>query len=128
MELLRNAGAAVPDSAISTSQTGVNALIAPSGLQPPIHHSGIAALPCQRRPYKLSALASVPWSARKRRPLGSLNLMLNTSSRPTSTRARKLIRLACSALASVSVVALVASAPAADYKPTVNKDRLLNAQ
>ena len=54
--------------------------------------------------------------------------MLNASPRLTSTRARKLIRLACSALASVSVVALVASAPAAEYKLTVNKDRLINAQ
>ncbi|HEV3372725.1 MAG TPA: hypothetical protein VG145_09270, partial [Xanthobacteraceae bacterium] len=54
--------------------------------------------------------------------------MPNMSSGLTSTRTRKLVRLACAALASVSVAALVASAPAADYKPTVNKERLLNAQ
>src|SRR5882757_2295520 len=45
-----------------------------------------------------------------------------------SDRARKLARLTCAALACVSLAALVASAPAAEYKLTVNKDRLLNAQ
>src|SRR5258708_35831749 len=52
--------------------------------------------------------------------------MRNTSRLPD--RATKLSRLACAGLATVSLVALAASAPAADYKSTVNKDRLLNAQ
>src|SRR3982074_1259735 len=54
--------------------------------------------------------------------------MLNSVLPRTSDRARKLARLACAALAAVSVAALAASAPAAEYKLTVNKDRLLNAQ
>ncbi len=54
--------------------------------------------------------------------------MPNFASPLTSNRARKLVKFACAALASVSVAALVASAPAAEYKPTVNKERLLNAQ
>src|SRR5216683_4555666 len=54
--------------------------------------------------------------------------MPNFAFRPTSDRARKLAKLACAALAGVSVAALAASAPAAEYKLTVNKDRLLNAQ
>src|SRR5258708_17691652 len=54
--------------------------------------------------------------------------MSNYASRFRSDRARKLSKLACAALAGVSVVALAASAPAADYKLTVNRDRLLNAQ
>ncbi|HEY6255529.1 MAG TPA: hypothetical protein VIY51_07010, partial [Xanthobacteraceae bacterium] len=54
--------------------------------------------------------------------------MPNLSSHLTPHRVRKLARLAGAALASVSLAALVASAPAADYKPTVNKERLLNAQ
>ena len=41
---------------------------------------------------------------------------------------RKRFAPSCAALASVLVIALVASAPAADYKLTVNKDRLINAQ
>ena len=53
--------------------------------------------------------------------------MVNRASH-RSQRARQLTRFACLALASVSVAALGASAPAADYKPTVNKQRLLNAQ
>src|ERR1700719_1249709 len=54
--------------------------------------------------------------------------MLNFAFRPTQDRVRKLAKIGCAALASVSVAAMVASAPAADYKPTVNKERLLNAQ
>src|SRR3974390_1650519 len=41
---------------------------------------------------------------------------------------RKLSALCRATLAGASVVALVASATAADYKPAVNKERLLNAQ
>src|SRR6202163_2805163 len=41
---------------------------------------------------------------------------------------RKRLALSCAALASLSVIAFIAAAPAADYKLTVNKDRLLNAQ
>src|SRR4030088_1110106 len=41
---------------------------------------------------------------------------------------RKWFALSCSALASISVIAFITSAPAADYKPTVNKERLTNAQ
>ena len=54
--------------------------------------------------------------------------MLNPTFHLMPLRARKLARLACIALASVSVAALGASAPAADYKLTVSKERLLNAQ
>ncbi len=44
-------------------------------------------------------------------------------------RVRKLVTLGCAAaLAGVSIAAMVASAPAAPYKLTVNQDRLLNAQ
>src|SRR5712664_292773 len=42
-------------------------------------------------------------------------------------RSRKLATLACAALAGVSITALTASQPAAQYKMTVNKERLLNA-
>src|SRR6202171_136805 len=41
---------------------------------------------------------------------------------------RKRFALSCAALASILVIAFIATAPAADYKPTVNKERLLNAQ
>src|SRR5260370_8073799 len=41
---------------------------------------------------------------------------------------RKRFALSGAALASISVIAFIATAPAADYKPTVNKERLLNAQ
>ncbi len=41
---------------------------------------------------------------------------------------RRLVTLACAALAGVSITALTASEPAAQYKMTVNKERLLNAQ
>src|SRR5580704_2976655 len=41
---------------------------------------------------------------------------------------RKRLLLGCAALASLLVVAFIAAAPAADYKPNVNKERLLNAQ
>jgi len=44
-----------------------------------------------------------------------------------SHRIRKLVTLACTALASASMLALTASAPQAQYKLTVNKERLLNA-
>src|ERR1700686_4837575 len=54
--------------------------------------------------------------------------MPNFAFRPTSDRARKLAKLACAALAGLSVTALMASALAADYKLTVSKERLLNAQ
>src|SRR5712671_6858518 len=40
----------------------------------------------------------------------------------------KRFALSCAALASISVIASIATVPAADYKLTVNKDRLLNAQ
>src|SRR5882724_10903553 len=40
----------------------------------------------------------------------------------------KQFALRCAALASILVIAFMAGAPAADYKLTVNKDRLLNAQ
>src|SRR5258708_21001862 len=40
----------------------------------------------------------------------------------------KRLALSCTAFASLSAIAFIATAPAADYKPTVNKDRLLNAQ
>src|SRR5205085_4421324 len=43
-------------------------------------------------------------------------------------RSRKLATLACTALAGVSILALTASQPQAQYKITVNKERLLNAQ
>ena len=49
-------------------------------------------------------------------------------SRSTPARARTLVRLGCAALTGVSIAALSASAPAAEYKITVNRDRLLNAQ
>jgi alcohol dehydrogenase (cytochrome c) len=45
-----------------------------------------------------------------------------------SQRARKLIKLSCAALAGVSLLALAAAAPAAEYKPNVSQERLLNAQ
>src|SRR5204862_2757403 len=43
-------------------------------------------------------------------------------------RSRKLATLACTALAGVSILALTASQPQAQYKITVNKERLINAQ
>jgi len=42
-------------------------------------------------------------------------------------RTRRLITLACTALAGVSILALSSSQPQAQYKMTVNKERLLNA-
>src|ERR1700726_1096213 len=54
--------------------------------------------------------------------------MPNFAFRPTSDRARKLAKLACAALAGVSVAALAASALAAAYKLTVSKERLLKAK
>src|SRR5207302_5999706 len=42
-------------------------------------------------------------------------------------RGRKLVTIACAALAGVSIMALTASQPQAQYKMTVNKERLLNA-
>ena len=42
-------------------------------------------------------------------------------------RGRKLVTIACAALAGVSITALTASQPMAQYKMTVNKERLLNA-
>src|SRR5437016_8824617 len=42
-------------------------------------------------------------------------------------RGRSLVTLACAALAGVSITALTASQPAAQYKMTVNKERLINA-
>ena len=54
--------------------------------------------------------------------------MVNRASHRMPQRARQLTRFACLALASVSIAALGASAPAADYKLTVSKERLLNAQ
>jgi alcohol dehydrogenase (cytochrome c) len=55
--------------------------------------------------------------------------MLHLAPHLTSVRARKLTRLGCAAMASVSLVALAASVPAtAQYKLTVNRDRLINAQ
>src|SRR5438552_14324417 len=41
---------------------------------------------------------------------------------------RRFATLACTVLAGVSLVALTASQPMAQYKMTVNKERLLNAQ
>src|SRR5262245_5225290 len=46
----------------------------------------------------------------------------------TPMRSHKLSCIAALALAGASAAALTASAPAADYKMTVNKDRLINAQ
>jgi alcohol dehydrogenase (cytochrome c) len=40
---------------------------------------------------------------------------------------RKLLTMACAAMAGVSITALTGSQPAAQYKMTVNKERLLNA-
>jgi hypothetical protein len=40
---------------------------------------------------------------------------------------RRFATLACTVLAGVSLVALTASQPMAQYKMTVNKERLLNA-
>src|SRR6202045_4240054 len=56
--------------------------------------------------------------------------MLNPASRFARNRVRKLVMLGCAAvaLAGVSIAAMVASAPAAPYKLTVNRDRLINAQ
>ena len=42
-------------------------------------------------------------------------------------RSRRFVTLACAALAGVSLTALTASQPQAQYKMTVNKERLLNA-
>src|SRR5438270_2282147 len=42
-------------------------------------------------------------------------------------RGRKLVTLACTALAGASILALSASQPQAQYKMTVNRERLLNA-
>ena len=56
--------------------------------------------------------------------------MLNPTFRFAPNRVRKLVMLGCAAaaLAGVSIAAMVASAPAAPYKITVNQDRLVNAQ
>ena len=56
--------------------------------------------------------------------------MMNLTSRLAPHRVRKLVMLGCAAaaLAGVSIAAMVASAPAAPYKLTVNRDRLINAQ
>jgi alcohol dehydrogenase (cytochrome c) len=55
--------------------------------------------------------------------------MLHLAPRLETIRVRKLARLGFAALASVSVAALAASVPsAAQYKLTVNGDRLINAQ
>src|ERR1700710_2078320 len=43
-------------------------------------------------------------------------------------RSRKLVTMAFTALAGVSILALSASQPQAQYRMTVNKERLLNAQ
>src|ERR1700710_411122 len=43
-------------------------------------------------------------------------------------RSRKLVTMAFTALAGVSILALSASQPQAQYKMTVNKERLLNAE
>src|SRR6266699_1819188 len=40
---------------------------------------------------------------------------------------RRLVTTVCAAMASVSITALTASQPAAQYKMTVNKERLINA-
>src|SRR5262245_6007733 len=40
---------------------------------------------------------------------------------------RKLLTMACAAMAGVSITALTGSQPAAQYKITVNKERLINA-
>src|SRR6266581_8627560 len=40
---------------------------------------------------------------------------------------RRLVTTVCAALAGVSITALTASQPAAQYKMTVNKERLINA-
>src|SRR5437879_13662120 len=40
---------------------------------------------------------------------------------------RRLVTTVCAAMASVSITALTASHPAAQYKMTVNKERLINA-
>src|SRR5438105_7874511 len=42
-------------------------------------------------------------------------------------RSRRLVTAACAALTGVSITALTASEPAAQYKMTVNKERLINA-
>jgi alcohol dehydrogenase (cytochrome c) len=42
-------------------------------------------------------------------------------------RGRRLVTIACAALAGVSITALTASQPQAQYKMTVNKERLINA-
>src|SRR5438132_4484314 len=56
----------------------------------------------------------------KRRPSRENNLM------PHNTRA--LVRLSCAILAGVSLATLSTSQPQAQYKLTVNRERLLNAQ
>ena len=45
-----------------------------------------------------------------------------------SRHARTLVRFGCAAMAGVSITALTASEPSAQYKMTVNKERLVNAQ
>src|SRR5437868_10280548 len=45
-----------------------------------------------------------------------------------SRHARTLVRFGCAAMAGVSITALTASEPSAQYKLTVNRERLLNAQ
>jgi alcohol dehydrogenase (cytochrome c) len=45
-----------------------------------------------------------------------------------SLRARIPVRLSCAALTGVSLIALAAAAGAADYKPNVSQERLINAQ
>src|SRR5262249_44362195 len=42
-------------------------------------------------------------------------------------RSRKLVTIACAAMAGVSIIVLAASQTAAQYKITVNKERLINA-
>jgi alcohol dehydrogenase (cytochrome c) len=43
-------------------------------------------------------------------------------------RSRRLVSIVCAAMAGVSIAALSASQPAAQYRMTVNKERLINAQ
>src|SRR6516225_6441199 len=57
-----------------------------------------------------------------------LEIIPRLASKLTPAHPRNLIRLAGMALAGASIAALAASAPAADYKPTVNQQRLVNAQ
>src|ERR1700737_4635347 len=61
-------------------------------------------------------------------PARESEVMPNLTSALTSNRTRRLVKLACAGLASVSIAALVASAPAAEYKLTVNRARLVKAK